>query len=139
MALTPYWVKVASHTASLLILQFVCQQLAHGVPRVSWIGEKILRKEELNMEMTYGSKVLRPADVSIKTLDGSVIEGKVNLGYENRISDLFTASGRPFIVLFDAMHFGAPKKEVLVLNKQFIVWVKPHDEEQGTAETEMTS
>ena len=34
------------------------------------------------MEMTYGSKVLRPADVSIKTLDGSVIEGKVNLGYE---------------------------------------------------------
>lgn len=49
------------------------------------------------MEMTYGSKVLRPADVSIKTLDGSVIEGKVNLGYENRISDLFTASERPFI------------------------------------------
>jgi hypothetical protein len=109
------------------------------VHRVRWIREKISRKEEFNMEMTYGSKVLRPADVSIKTLDGSVIEGKVNLGYENRISDLFTASGRPFIVLFDAMHFGAPKKEVLVLNKQFIVWVKPHDEEQGTAETEMTS
>jgi hypothetical protein len=109
------------------------------MPRVSWIREKISRREELNMEMTYGSKVLRPADVSIKTLDGSVIEGKVNLGYENRISDLFTASGRPFIVLFDAMHFGAPKKEVLVLNKQFIVWVKPQDEEQGTAETETTS
>lgn len=91
------------------------------------------------MEMIDGPKVLRPAGVSIKTLDGSVIEGKVNLGYENRISDLFTASGRPFIVLFDAMHFGAPKKEVLVLNKQFIVWVKPQDEKQGTAEAENTN
>jgi hypothetical protein len=91
------------------------------------------------METMDGSRVLRPANVSIKTLDGSVIEGKVNLGYENRISDLFTASERPFIVLFDAMHFGAPKKEVLVLNKQFIVWVKPQDEKQGTAETEPTN
>jgi len=87
------------------------------------------------METMDGSKILRPADVSIKTLDGSVIDGKVNLGYENRISDLFTASERPFIVLFDAMHFGAPKKEVLVLNKQFIVWVKPQDEKQKDAET----
>ncbi len=91
------------------------------------------------MEIMDGSKVLRPADVSIKTLDGSVIEGKVNLGYQNRISDLFTASERPFIVLFDAMHFGAPKKEVLVLNKQFIVWVKPQDEKQETAGTENTN
>ena len=91
------------------------------------------------METTDGSKMLRPADVSIKTLDGSVIDGKVNLGYENRISDLFTTSERPFIVLFDAMHFGAPKKEVLVLNKQFIVWVKPQDEKQGTAEAEITN
>jgi hypothetical protein len=37
------------------------------------------------------------------------------------------------------MHFGAPKKEVLVLNKQFIVWVKPQDEKQGTAEAEITN
>ena len=79
------------------------------------------------MEMMDAPKVLKPADVSIKTLDGSVIEGKVNLGYENRISDLFTASERPFIVVFEAMHFGAPKKKVLVLNKQHIVWAEPQD------------
>ena len=31
------------------------------------------------MEIVEAPKILKPADVSIKTLDGSVIEGKVNL------------------------------------------------------------
>jgi hypothetical protein len=70
-------------------------------------------------------KVLKPAAVSFKTLDGSVVEGKVNLGYENRVSDLFTKTDDPFIVVFDAMYVGSPKKKVLVLNKQHIVWAEP--------------
>jgi len=32
------------------------------------------------MEIADTLKVLKPADVSIKTLDGSVMEGQVNLG-----------------------------------------------------------
>ena len=60
-----------------------------------------------------------------KTLDGSIVEGKVNLGYENRVSDLFTKTDDPFIVVFDASYVGSPKKKVLVLNKQHIVWAEP--------------
>jgi hypothetical protein len=82
-----------------------------------------------NMEIEDTLKVLKPADVSIKTLDGSVIEGKVNLGYENRMSDLFTKTDSPFIVVFDAVHLGSPKKKGLVLNKQHIVWAEPRDQE----------
>ena len=59
------------------------------------------------MEIVDTPKVLKPAEVSIKTLDGSVIEGKVNLGYENRMSDLFTKTDNPFIVVFDAVHLGS--------------------------------
>jgi len=77
------------------------------------------------MKIADTARVLKPADLSIKTLDGSVIEGKVNLGYENRMSDLFTKTDDPFIVLFDAMVSRSPDKKVLVLNKQYIVWAEP--------------
>ena len=81
------------------------------------------------METVDTPKVLKPAAVSFKTLDGSVVEGKVNLGYENRVSDLFTKTDNSFIVLFDAVHLGSPKKKLLVLNKQHIVWAEPRDQE----------
>ena len=81
------------------------------------------------------SKVLKPVDVSFKTLDGSLIEGKVNLGYENRMSDLLTKTDNPFIVVFDAMYVGSPKKKVLVLNKQHIVWAEPQEQEREATET----
>jgi hypothetical protein len=81
------------------------------------------------------SKVLKPADVKIKTLDGTVIDGKVNLGYENRMSDLLTKTDNPFIVVFDAMYVGSPKKKVLVLNKQHIVWAEPQEQEREATET----
>jgi hypothetical protein len=83
--------------------------------------------EAMNMEMADKAKILKPADVTIKTLDGSLVEGKVNLGYENRMSDLFTKTDNPFIVVFDATHLGSPKKKVLVVNKQHIVWAEPQD------------
>ena len=90
------------------------------------------------METVDTPKVLKPAHVSFKTLDGSVIEGKVNLGYENRMSAVLTKTDNPFIVVFDAMYVGTPKKKVLVLNKQHIVWAEPLDQEQGATETKTT-
>jgi len=83
--------------------------------------------EARNMEMVDKTKILKPVDVTIKTLDGSLVEGKVNLGYENRMSDLFTKTDNPFIVVFDATHVGSPKKKVLVVNKQHIVWAEPRE------------
>ena len=79
----------------------------------------------MNMATEDSSNVLKPAEVSIKTLDGTIIKGQVNLAYENRLSDLFTKTENPFIVVFDADYLGSPKKKVLVLNKQHIVWAEP--------------
>ena len=87
------------------------------------------------MEIMDTSKVLKPAAVSFKTLDGSVIEGKVNLGCGNRMSDLLTKKDNPFIVVFDAMYVGSPKKKVLVLNKRHIVWAEPQEQEREAPET----
>jgi hypothetical protein len=90
-----------------------------------WTQTNIEKGGTVNMETVDTPEVLKPAEVSIKTLDGTVIRGKVNLAYENRVSDLFTKMDDPFIVVFDAMYVGSPKKKVLVLNKQHIVWAEP--------------
>lgn len=81
----------------------------------------------MNMATENISKVLKPAKVRIKTLDGTEMEAKVNLAHENRISDLFTKTDNPFIVLLDADYTGAQLKKVMVLNKQYIVWAEPLD------------
>ena len=70
---------------------------------------------------------LKPVKVNVKTSDGSVIHGSINLGFENRVSDIFVRSESPFIVLFDTTVPGESSGKVLVLNKKHIVWVEPED------------
>jgi len=65
--------------------------------------------------------------VTIRTSDGSTILGKVNLGIKERVSDLFTKTENPFIVLFDAEHRDGTGK-VLFVNKNNIVWAEPEDQ-----------
>jgi hypothetical protein len=65
-------------------------------------------------------------DITIRTTDGSTLLGKVNIGIKERVSDLFTKTEKPFIVLFDAEHRDGSGK-VLFVNKNNIVWVEPAD------------
>ena len=60
--------------------------------------------------------VLRPVKVNIKTSDGNVIHGSINLGFENRLSDVFTDSNKPFVVMFDATISGETKEKALIIN-----------------------
>ena len=64
--------------------------------------------------------------ITIKTTEGSTLMGKVNLGIKERVSELFTKTENPFIVLFDAEHKEGSGK-VLFVNKNNIVWVEPED------------
>ena len=64
--------------------------------------------------------------VTIRTIDGSTILGKVNIGIKDRVSDIFTKTDNPFIVLFDVEHKDIAGK-VLFVNKNNIVWVEPED------------
>lgn len=64
--------------------------------------------------------------ISVKTVDGSIIEGKINIAGKKRVSELFTGSDKPFIILVDAKLKGGGTSE-LFINKQYIVWIKPKD------------
>ena len=50
-----------------------------------------------------------------------------NIGIKERVSDLFTKTDNPFIVLFDVEHRDISGK-VLFINKNNIVWVEPEDQ-----------
>ena len=66
-------------------------------------------------------------NIAIRTTDGSTLLGKVNIGIKERVSDLFTKTENPFIVLSDVEHKDGSGK-VLFINKNNIVWVEPVDQ-----------
>ena len=68
--------------------------------------------------------------ITIKTTDGSTIHGKVNLANKQRVSDLFTKGGAPFLIMVEVMSKES-KGKVMFINKEHIVWAEP-EEEEGT-------
>jgi len=64
--------------------------------------------------------------ISIRTTDGSTLLGKVNISMKERVSELFTKTDNPFVVLIDVEHQDITGR-VLFVNKNNIVWVEPED------------
>jgi len=64
--------------------------------------------------------------VTIKTTDGSTINGKVNLTSKQRVSDLFTESSSPFLIMVDAVTRDGTGK-ILFINKDHIIWAEPEE------------
>ncbi len=64
--------------------------------------------------------------ITIKTIDGSTVQGKINISPNERVSDLFTLRKGPFVVVVDAS-FGQVSGKTLFINKEHIVWVEPED------------
>ena len=64
--------------------------------------------------------------ITIKTIDGSTLYGKVNIGANQRVSDLFSASDVKFIVMVDVSYKDAHGK-VMFINKEHIIWAEPDE------------
>lgn len=83
------------------------------------------------MSVSIITRKINACKVTIKLVDGSLVQGKVNLHRSDvdigRVSDLFTKVSDPFIVVFDATAEGKTGR-VLILNKRNIVWIAPEDE-----------
>jgi hypothetical protein len=65
-------------------------------------------------------------NITIRTADGSTLSGKINIGEKERVSDVFTKTDNPFVVLFDAATANGCGR-VFFINKTHIVWVEPED------------
>ncbi len=64
--------------------------------------------------------------ITVRTTDGSTINGKVNISPDQRVSELFTRSDISFIVMVDVVLKDAVGKTRFI-NKDHIVWVEPDD------------
>jgi len=64
--------------------------------------------------------------VTVKTSDGSTIQGKINVASNQRVSDILTKSEDPFIVMVDVSYRDGVGKTLFV-NKRHILWVEPED------------
>jgi len=69
---------------------------------------------------------LVPQQVNIKTSDGAHVTGEIHLEASQRMTDLFTESAQPFVVLLEAATTTGPGK-TLILNKAQIVWIEVKD------------
>ena len=83
------------------------------------------------MSVKVISRRIDARKVTIKMVDGSLVQGKVNVYHDEevvqRVSDIFTKLTDPFIVVFEATAEGKSGR-VLIMNKRNIAWVSPEDE-----------
>ncbi|MGB5619900.1 MAG: hypothetical protein WBM78_23880 [Desulfobacterales bacterium] len=75
----------------------------------------------------------RSKEVIIKTSDGTIISGQINLDSEevaaDRVSDLLVKGKNNFLLVYNAEDMKVMEEQVSVvlLNKQHILWVIPND------------
>ena len=75
----------------------------------------------------------RSKEVIIKTSDGTIISGQINLDSEeiaaDRVSDLLVKGKNKFLLVYNAEDMKVMEEQVSVvlLNKQHILWVIPND------------
>ena len=83
------------------------------------------------MSVKIISRRIEARKITIKMVDGSLVQGKINLlsdeAVVQRVSDIFTKLTDPFIVVFDATAEGKSGR-VLILNKRNVAWVSPEDD-----------
>jgi hypothetical protein len=82
-------------------------------------GDKFMTERKDSYKREY-------RNIIIKTTDGSILSGKINIGMKPRVSELFTQVDTPFIVLSDVKNEDGFSK-VLFVNKSNIVWVETKD------------
>lgn len=64
--------------------------------------------------------------ITLKTIDGSTVQGKVNIAPNQRVSDLLELQKGPFLIVVDATYQDCRGK-TLFINKNYIVWIEPED------------
>ena len=71
--------------------------------------------------------------VVVKTTDGSLIRGNINLNSESipmdRVSDLLIKGQNKFLIMYNAA-LGDVKDSAVIINKSQIVWVMEEQEKQ---------
>jgi len=64
--------------------------------------------------------------ISVKTIDGSIFQGEINVYKYDRLSDLFRDRKDDFIVFVNAIGLTSSQNpKTMILNKKHIIFVEP--------------
>jgi Family of unknown function (DUF6812) len=77
-------------------------------------------------------KRIKPAKVVVIMANGQVIEGTINIGFEERVTDFLEMPEMMFIPVFDINN----TRDVIIINKTQIASVQPVAEAQETVASE---
>ena len=75
------------------------------------------------MSLTTPYRKVKAVRVIVALTNGQVIEGSINIGFEERVSDFLAMPDRPWVPVFGIGDAGA----VVIVNKLHIVSVEPKD------------
>lgn len=68
---------------------------------------------------------LNKASVSVRLADGTMIQGMLNIGKYNRLSDFLNSKdSEPFLIVYEASMAGVAGK-VVIINRNHIAWAAP--------------
>jgi hypothetical protein len=73
------------------------------------------------------------APIVVKLMDGTIVQGKTNLGERRRLSDRLNRNNDPFLTIVDAA-WGEETGKVVFVNKNHIAWAMPGEAGAATLE-----
>ena len=82
------------------------------------------------METNTGENITNYKDVTVKLTDGTVLNGKVNIYSQGRVSDVFTNKEKTFVIIVES-DSAERSYQTIVVNKKEVVWVEPDDVPAG--------
>lgn len=77
-------------------------------------------------EFNTGENITNYMDVAVKLADGTILNGKVNVHDDGRISDVFTNKEKTFVIIVES-DSAVRSYQTIVVNKKEVVWVEPGD------------
>jgi hypothetical protein len=64
--------------------------------------------------------------VSVKLIDGTIIDGKINILPHKRVSDFINSKEKAFVIMIESSSLEVTDK-IVFINKNKVAWIEPED------------
>jgi hypothetical protein len=80
----------------------------------------------VNMNQTGTAFSTNYISITVKLVDGTILDGKINILPHKRLSDFVNSSDKSFVVVVEGSSIDIKDKTIFI-NKNKIAWVEPNE------------
>jgi hypothetical protein len=80
----------------------------------------------VNMNQTGTAFSANYISITVKLVDGTILDGKINILPHKRLSDFVNSSDKDFVVVIEGSSIDIKDKTVFI-NKNKVAWVEPNE------------